>query len=137
LEIVVAQHALAIIQCEIGVEMWLRKNTEKEITHIIAENEDAVRQAARGAHVLLRDKTEMAKEGYVDHACFPFKRIRDGLQFTTKAESRLLQVADACAWAIRRTANNAPNAFRFYQPVRDQIVLLDEQQKTALDEQPA
>lgn len=37
LEIVVAQHALAIIQCEIGVEMWLRKNTEKEITHIIAE----------------------------------------------------------------------------------------------------
>lgn len=79
----------------------------------------------------------MAKEGYVDHACFPFKRIRDGLQFTTKAESRLLQVADACAWAIRRTANNAPNAFRFYQPVRDQIVLLDEQQKTALDEQPA
>jgi hypothetical protein len=60
-------------------------------------NEDAVRQAARGAHVLLRDKTEMAKEGYVDHACFPSKRIRDGLQFTTKAESRLLQVADACA----------------------------------------
>ena len=136
LEILVAQHALAIIQCEIGVEMWLRKNTEKEITHIIAENNDEVRQAAREAHVMLRDPAEMAKEGFIDHACFPFKRIRDGLQFTTKAESRLLQVADACAWAIRRAANNAPNAFRFYAPVRGQIVLLDEAQQASLDVLP-
>jgi hypothetical protein len=118
LEFVVAMHALAIIQCEIGVEMWLRKNTEREITHIIAENNDEVRHAAREAHVLLRDEAEMAKEGFVNHACFPFKRIRDGLQFTTKAESKLLQVADVCAWAIRRAANNAPNAFRFYDPIR-------------------
>ncbi len=136
LELLVAQHALAIIQCEMGVEMWLRKNTEKEITHIIAENNDEVRQAAREAHVLLRDETEMAKEGYVNHACFPFKRIRDGLQFTTKGESRLLQVADACACAIRRAANNAPNALRFYRPVRGQIVLLDDQQQAALNEPP-
>jgi Protein of unknown function (DUF3800) len=135
LEISVAQHALAIIQCEIAVEMWLRKNTEKEITHVIAENNNEVRHAAREAHVLLRNKDEMAKEGFVDHACFPFKRIRDGLQFTTKAESRLLQVADACSWAVRRAANNAPIAFRFYQPVRDQIVLLDRDQVAALKEQ--
>ncbi len=137
LEFAVAMHALAIIQCEIGVEMWLRKNTEREITHIIAENNDDVRLAAREAHVILRDKVEMEREGFVNHACFPFERIRDGLQFTTKAESRLLQIADACAWAIRRAANNAPNAFRFYQPVRAQIVLLDDQQQAALDELPS
>jgi hypothetical protein len=137
LEFAVAMHALAIIQCEIGVEMWLRKYIEREITHIIAENNDEVRYAAREAHVVLRDEAEMAKEGFVNHACFPFKRIRDGLQFTTKAESRLLQIADACAWAIRRAANDAPNAFRLYQPVRGQIVLLDDQQQGALGELPS
>jgi len=121
-EIAVAIHALAIIQCEVGVELWLRKHTEKEITHVIAENNDEVRLAAKEAHMMLRNKSEMAKEGFLDHPCFPFKRIRDGLQFTTKAESRLLQIADVCAWATRRIANNAPDAERFYGPFRRQIV---------------
>jgi Protein of unknown function (DUF3800) len=122
-EIAVAAHAMAIIQCEIGVELWLRANTEKEITHIIAENNDEVRLAAKQAHTMLRNKDAIKKEGYAaDHPCFPFKRIRDGLQFTTKAESRLLQVADVCAWAIRRAGNNAPHAFRFYGPLKPQIV---------------
>ena len=131
-EIAVAAHAMAIIQCEIGVELWLRTNTEREITHIIAENNDEVRLAAREAHMLLRNQKEMEREGFRNHPCFPFKRICDGLQFTTKAESRLLQVADACAWALRRVANKAPNAFRFYGPLRSQIVQFDEKQMVLL-----
>ncbi len=134
-EIAVAIHALAIIQCEIGVEMWLRRHTEREITHIIAENNDEVRLAAKEAHMMLRNKEEMEKAGFVNHACFPFVRIRDGLQFTTKAESRLLQVADVCAWTVRRAANNAPDAFRFYEPVRKQIVLLDPAEIALVTEQ--
>jgi hypothetical protein len=137
LEISVAMHAMAIIQCEIGVELWLRLNTKMEITHIIAEDNGDVRLAAREAHMLLRNKDAMEKEGFVNHPCFPFKRIRDGLQFTSKAESRLLQIADACAWAIRRIANGMPNAPRFYGPLRSQIVELDEKQIASLKEQPS
>lgn len=133
-EIAAATHALAIIQCEIGVEMWLRKHTQKEITHIIAEDNNDVRLAAREAHVMLRDKDEMANVGFLDHACFPFKRIRDGLQFTSKAESRLLQIADVCAWATRRMANDAPDAARFYEPFRRKIITLDQDQVDALSE---
>ncbi len=136
-EISVTLHALAIIQCEMGIEMWMRKNTTNEITHIIAENNNEVHQAARQAHTLLRDKAAWAQEGYINHACFPFKRIRDGLQFTTKVESRLLQVADAVAWAVRRAANKAPNAYRFYAPIRPQIVLLDDAQVAAVSAGPS
>jgi hypothetical protein len=132
-EVDVAAHAMAIIQCEIGVELWLRTNTKKEITHIVAENNDEGRLAAKGAHILLRNPKEIAKEGFVNHPIFPFKRIRDGLQFTTKAESKLLQVADVCAWAIRRAVNDAPNAFRFYQPVRPQIVIPDDATMAVLE----
>lgn len=134
-EIAVAIHALAIIQCEIGIELWLRKHTQKEITHVIGENNDEVRVAAREVHVILRNKAEMERAGFLNHACFPFKRIRDGLQFTTKAESRLLQVADACAWATRRMANNAPDAERFYKPFKRQIITLDQADVEALMEQ--
>jgi hypothetical protein len=125
-EIEVAAHAMAIIQCEIGLELWLRTKTEEEITHVIAENNDEVRLAAKQAHMMLRSKAEMEKEGFYHHPCFPFTRIRDGLQFTSKEESKLLQVADACAWAIRRAANTAPNAYRFCQPLQSQIQIFED-----------
>jgi hypothetical protein len=134
-EVDVAAHAMAIIQCEIGVELWLRAKTEREITHIVSENNDEVLLAAKEAHMLLRNKSEMEKEGFLNHPCFPFQRIRDGLQFTSKEESRLLQIADVCAWAIRRAANNAPNASRFYDPLRSQIVIFDEKDAAELERQ--
>lgn len=133
-EIDVAQHAMAIIQCEVGVELWLRKNTEREITHIIAENNDEVRLAAREAHTLLRNPQEiLAAGGPANHPVYPFKRIRDGLQFTTKAESRLLQVADVCAWAMRRYVNFAPNARRFFEPIGRKVITPSEAEVAALE----
>ena len=134
-EVAVAAHAMAIIQCEVGVELWLRRETEKEITHIVAEDNGEVRLAAKEAHVMLRNKKEMEKEGFVNHFIFPFKRIRDGLQFTSKEESRLLQVADICAWSVRRMANDAPNASRFYGPLRPQVVTFDEKDLAAWEAQ--
>jgi hypothetical protein len=132
-QIDVAQHAFAIIQCEIAVELWLRKHTEREITHIIAENNDEVRLAAREAHTLLRDPQAIAAAGGpANHPVYPFKRIRDGLQFTTKPESRLLQVADVCAWAMRRYANFAPNAKRFFEPIAHKVIYPDDDQMAAL-----
>lgn len=132
LEMSVAIHAMAIIQCEIGVELWMRANTRNEITHLIAENNNDVRIAAKEAHMLLRGKDEIEKEGLMDHPCFPFVRIRDGLQFTTKEESRLLQIADICAWSVRRAVNKVPNFLRFYDPIYPQIVRLDAGQVASL-----
>jgi hypothetical protein len=134
-EVAVAAHAMAIIQCEIAVELWLRRETKREITHIVAEDNGEVRLAAKEAHVMLRNKAQMEKEGFINHFIFPFKRIRDGLQFTSKEESRLLQIADVCAWATRRMANDAPNASRFYGPLRRQIVTFDEKDVAAWEAQ--
>jgi hypothetical protein len=137
----VAMHAMAIIQCEVGVELWLRKNTEREITHIIAENNHDVVLAAKEAHTMLRDpQAIVAAGGPADHPVYPFKRIRDGLQFTTKAESRLLQIADVCAWSMRRYVNFASNARRFFDPIRPMVIFPSETEVAALEQaawQPA
>jgi uncharacterized protein DUF3800 len=134
-EVEVAIHAMAIIQCEISVELWMRHNTENEITHLIAENNNDVRVAAKEAHILLKSKEAMEAEGFFHHPCFPFVKIRDGLQFATKVDSRILQVADACAWSIRRAAAMAPNAGRFFLPLRSQIFQLDGQLTAIWDRQ--
>jgi len=122
IEVTVAMHALSIVQCEIGIELWMRANTYNEITHIIAENNDDVRVAAKEAHILLKDKNRLKEEGIgYDHPCFPFVKIRDGLHFATKEESKILQLADACAWSLRRIARRSPNSGRFYAPIHEMI----------------
>lgn len=118
LVVYVAQHATAIAQAAIQVELWMRQKTTGEITHLIAEDNSDVRQAAREMQVMLRDKRRMMGTGSI----FPFVRIRDGLQFATKQESKALQIADFCSWACRRAVKDANNARRFYEPIRAQVV---------------
>jgi hypothetical protein len=122
LEIAVAQHAMGIIQCAVGIELWMRQHAPSEITHLIAEDNNDVRLAAREAQVMLRDRRRMEREGISDHPVFPLERIRDGLMFAYKTESPALQVADFCSWAVRRAAKHADHAGRFYTPIRHQII---------------
>lgn len=122
LEIAVAQHAMGIIQCAIGIEFWMRQHAPSEITHMIAEDNHDVRQAARETQLMLRDRERLEREGITNHPVFPLERIRDGLMFAKKTESPALQVADFCSWAIRRAAKNADHAERFYTPLMRQII---------------
>jgi hypothetical protein len=118
---VLTSHAMAIVLCELNIERWMTKNTNNEITHIVAEDNNEVREAARISHVLLRHKA-LKSMIEVSKYPLPLRRIRDGLQFTSKRESMLLQVADVCAWSIRRLLNGAPDCDRFYRPLYHQIV---------------
>lgn len=131
----VAIHAMAIIQCEIGVELWMRNNAPDEIVHIIAEDNKDVRQAAREAHVLLKDGPRLAREGVQNPLIFPFVKIWDGLQFASKEESKALQVADVCAWAMRRFFKSLDNGARFYGPLRPMIIRPSASDLASLEQQ--
>ena len=136
-EVDIAAHALAIIQCEIGIELWMRKYTTGEITHIIiiAEDNAEVRLAAKQSHAMLKDSAKMEREGFKDHPCFPLRKIKDGLQFASKEDSWILQVADTCAWAIRLACRMSRDANRFFLPLRSQIFQLDGQLTAIWDRQ--
>ena len=132
----VAIHAMAIIQCEMGVEMWMRNNAPTEIVHIIAEDNKDVRQAAREAHVMLKDGARLAKEGLENPVVFPFVKIWDGLQFASKEESKALQLADVCAWAMRRFFKNLDNGVRFYRTLHPMIIRPNANDLAILEQQP-
>jgi hypothetical protein len=104
-----------------AIESWMRNNTKDEVALLIAENNDEVKVAAKEAHELYRDPIALMKEGFIDHDYFPLVKIRDGLQFASKSESKHLQIADVCAWAFRRLINRAPNAVRFFAPFEQQV----------------
>ena len=116
LEKEVVRHALALAINEMAIEWWMREHTTDEVAILIAENNNDVRLAAKEAHQYYRHPKALDDLGFHNDKYFPFVKIRDGLHFGEKSESRHLQIADACAWALRRFINGAPDAARFYSP---------------------
>jgi hypothetical protein len=116
-----AVHACGIAVCELIVEKWMRENTTDEFAMITMENNDEVRQLAKSTHLYLKNIEDLSDYGEISAKILPFVKIRDGLQFANKSESRFLQIADVCAWACRRALNHAENADRFITPLLPQI----------------
>jgi hypothetical protein len=52
---------------------------------------------------------------------WPLKHVVDGAHFAEKSDAPILQLADACAFAIKRQMNNAKHSARFFEPLRTQI----------------
>jgi hypothetical protein len=53
---------------------------------------------------------------------FPFHHIRDGLHFSKKTESAHLQIADACAFIIKRHIMRDELAFQFYSQIAPMMI---------------
>jgi hypothetical protein len=52
----------------------------------------------------------------------PLERIVETVHFVHKTESSLLQIADICAFAIKRYLMKASHHERLYEPLREQII---------------
>jgi len=52
----------------------------------------------------------------------PFERIIETIHFAQKTESSLLQVADVCAFALKRDIMKASHSDRLYNAIRDYVI---------------
>jgi hypothetical protein len=98
----IAMHASAIAAATMASDSWIKENTD-EVAFIIAENNDEVREASRETQVMMKRPDAVEIFGTARRNHLPLARIKDGINFTRKEESKALQMADACAWLIRRT----------------------------------
>tara|TARA_R110002110_G_scaffold335703_2_gene546350 strand:- start:1788 stop:2570 length:783 start_codon:yes stop_codon:yes gene_type:complete len=120
-EIEVAAHAITLAGCELSIEYWMRENTTNEVVLVTAEENSDIRKVAKEIHLMYRNKAELEKNGLGNHPYFPFVKIKDGLQFAAKSECQLLQIADVCAWAIRKRVKKDADAERYFGPLNKQI----------------
>jgi hypothetical protein len=119
-QIKVAMHAAAIAECVMNVEQWMRGNTD-EVAFLFAENNDEVRNAAKETQILMKSKDAAEVLDVLDKKYLPLVRIKDGINFATKEESKALQLADACAWAYRKSLLRDIRALHFYAALQPQI----------------
>jgi hypothetical protein len=118
---VVAAHCMAMINCEVAIDIWMKKNTHDEFTILTAENNYEVRDIAKKSHNLFKDGASMALRGFGAHEYFPLTKIKEGLHFADKSDSKILQIADVCAWAYRRHLNELNDSSRFFEPMRKNV----------------
>jgi hypothetical protein len=113
--------ALAASSAAICVERWMRENTKNEIATIVYENNDQSKAFIKSAHNFLRSMSATGLGGDVAKY-LPLERIVETAHFAAKDDSSVLQVADACAFALSRKLKGGPDSERFANPLLRQMV---------------
>jgi hypothetical protein len=110
----------------------MRATAKEEVAMLIAEDRTIVRKMLKLAHTIQRGRAPLQLQQELESILadgnnpllnvLPLDRIVESVHFAEKNESSLLQVADVCAFAIKRKIMNATHADRLYDPLKDQIL---------------
>lgn len=93
----------------------------KELAQIIMENDNQSRKFYQYFQRTLSDPH--LNNNFADEfSHFKLSRIIYPMHFEEKTDSSALQVADACAFILKRWCMGAPEAERFYLPLSECIV---------------
>jgi len=99
-------HAFAFSLCAVAAERYMAENTRGEIAQFVAENNTDSSDAIKKMHKYLRGKLPAGRlfdfYGKKTRSYLPLTRIVDCVHFADKDDAILLQVADACAFVLRR-----------------------------------
>jgi len=104
-------HATAFVFCALTIDAWMRANAKDEFTILVAEDANKIKSRLKHAHAYLSNPSKMAK---IPLNMTPITRIVDTPHFVKKAESSILQIADAWAFIIRRKLLQKPDVEYFY-----------------------
>jgi hypothetical protein len=105
----------------VNIERWMHVYANGEVAMIVLEKNPSLQRLTRELHAIMK-RTEITEMNQVDNIrVSPFSRIRESVHFAEKNESRLLQLADVCAFVLKRKAMGGSDADRFFEPLRPQI----------------
>jgi hypothetical protein len=125
-------HSHGFFYCALQVEMIMRAIAGHEVAMLIAEDRDQVRRMLKFVHAIFRGRTDSGHFSDFLRAIeppfntiVPFQRVVESVQFAQKNESSLLQIADLCAFAVKRWVTKKPHADRLFKPIAKQFILDD------------
>ncbi|MEA2993145.1 MAG: hypothetical protein QOD40_2065 [Alphaproteobacteria bacterium] len=108
-----------------------------EVALIVMENNDQARDQIRKFHKFNRDPANEKLLSTLQFGKLVLTRVVDTVHFAEKSYSSPLQIADICAFAIKRHLMKKPESNRFYQPLKAGLVLLPKEEIPHFDLPPA
>jgi Protein of unknown function (DUF3800) len=122
-QILQVSHADTFVKAAISLEAWMRRAAPKETAMIIAEDAPKMKRLLKDAHAGYSNR--FAEIGESDKT-FHSNHIIETAHFATRAESMPLQLADVCAFVIKRHFMEREDAEGFFNVLRPEIVWFDE-----------
>jgi len=98
-------HIIAFMQCIAVADWYIKRHHPGEVAMIIAENNDRMKGALRRLPRLLSDEKYTRDFRHPLSLLLPLSTIAGPVHFAEKSEEPCLQFADACAFAVRRFAD--------------------------------
>ncbi len=107
-------HAPAYAFCVTAADLFMRTHAADEVATVVAEDTPHSRNAIKTVQATLQDEA-MVKESLPAwmRGDLPLTHIKDTVHFASKPEAIMLQLADACAWALRHHLGQGREADRF------------------------
>jgi hypothetical protein len=99
-------------------EYWMRTFAKGEVAAVVVENNHQAREMIESAHDFVQGRFLR------DHHLEPLaaQSIIETPHFNEKRVTSPLQIADACAFAIKRHRMGKPDSNRFYDPLTSQFI---------------
>ncbi len=122
LDPVIHGQMIAFTVASAAVEHWMNAVADpEEMAQMVMENDDQSRKFIKIIQRLLSDPKYHSLFSEED-AKFKLTRVIYPIHFEEKTDSSALQLADVCAFALKRKTMNTPECARFYDPLEPFLV---------------
>lgn len=125
-DLTVAAHAVAFTSCAMLVEHWMRRSASDEICLLVVENNERAKKIIRDTQEYHQDRRIEPLLTDAERRHFPFRKIKEDPLFQEKRRSSPLQVADFCAYILKRALMGDNRFERFMGPLREKIIIYDD-----------
>lgn len=120
-------HMDTFIKASMAIEGWMHRTTRDETVMIIAEDTPQIKKQLKVLHSANTDRFATLGAGV---KLFNATRIVETVHFAAKADSMPLQVADVCAFIIKRHLMEKEDAEPFFDLLRPHLAWNDEDNGT-------
>lgn len=116
-------YSIASMICFIMAEEYMRlKAPPDEVATVVFESNSRMQKRIPAMHAFATNPKKMAALTRPNDPYFPITRIIDTPTFQAKSQSSILQLADFCAFAIKRYEQGAAGADGWYEMLKAQFV---------------
>jgi hypothetical protein len=124
---VVLTQAIASTVCMLSIERFMRLHTaEDALAMLIFENNDQAKKTVKQQHQEMSRPTFIRQirpdVAHLVGNVLPVQRIIDTAHFAEKHEAPILQLADACAYIIKRRMMGRMDSERFLKHLEHQLI---------------
>lgn len=114
-------HVCTFLACAAKVDQWMRQKTNGEVCLLVVEDHEQARSTIRAVQNRYQQASVTALMVDEGKEFFPLKRIKEDPLFQAKRPSSVLQLADFCAYTVKKLVASDSRYLRFYEPLKERF----------------